>query len=896
VLANAMTALLLLGGAMATAEQTVRLESRWVAVGVQTGSGRWWLRDRRSGVRWPTAGEASAGVAAAFRGGFRQADRADGNTVRLTTAGGASVTFALVEGGRALEIRYAGDRLGDVRVLADAVGVTDTEGGFVVVPCREGLLIPAEGGKPFRRTFGTSEYEGCHMNMLGFVKAGSAMAVTWSDAYVSAEVRSARERGEGEKKTAKPQAAKTGAGTSAAPRGQPPFSQRVSASLVLRASARAARIWVLGKGDWNTVAAGYRAIAERKKLAVTLREKIRRNADAERMIGAANVKLWTCLARRMNEQSTKEESVNVRWTFAEAAQIAEHLHKDLGLRRCLFMIGGWTEGGYDCRHPDNLPANPECGGNRALAATIQRIQKLGFVGSLHDNYQDMYRDAKSWDPNCIEKHADGKLVTGGRWLGGRAYMVCAPKQLEMARRPQNLPGIRELFPAQSYFIDTTYAVGPRVCHDPAHRIGRNDDIAWKIKLSDYAREVFGLFGSECGREWALPHSDFFEGLVGVSGRYYHQLDAASLGATVIPFWEMVYHDCQICWGKYGYSAGAAGEYVAHHVLCARPLHYHSIGEHLYWKQPPERRGGRVDARVRVTGIDPTGARSFRIGYEWLVREAPRADWRVFVHFVTGKEIRFQDDHAATPPVKSWRAGQTVKIGPHDVAVPPTLRARSVDVYVGLFDPKNIGGRAALPGCDRERRVLVGKLHLKPALRFEPAPPAGARPAGPDLACHTRSDHGWAAGLHPIDVFLKNTQEVLGPLHAATAHQRLTKLEFVTADRSVRRATYGRGKEAVKVIVNFGRADTEVTAAPGGRAVLPPFGFIVAAPRFAAFHAKRWGGRSYDAGAMFTLKALDDKPLAGSARVRIFHAFGDPTIRWQGADHRVERERIIVPGR
>ena len=49
--------------------------------------------------------------------------------------------------------------------------------------------------------------------------------------------------------------------------------------------------------------------------------------------------------------------------FRVAAQIAAHLRRDLELDRVLFILGGWTEGGYDCRHPDNLPANPECGGN-----------------------------------------------------------------------------------------------------------------------------------------------------------------------------------------------------------------------------------------------------------------------------------------------------------------------------------------------------------------------------------------------------------------------------------------------------------------------------------------------------------------------------------------------------
>jgi hypothetical protein len=517
-------------------------------------------------------------------------------------------------------------------VLDDVLAITDIEGGYAIVPSREGLLIPANSGKAFKRVFGTSDYEGCHMNMLGFVKDGSALIVTWDNAYVFPELQSTRTSGKR-------------------------YSQRLTTTLELRRSANSMRLMPLGQGDFNTVAAGYRRYAEKQGLVTTLREKVSRDPHVELMIGASNAKLWTCLARRMNEESTKEESVRIRWTFNEAAQIAQHLKKDVGIERCLFMIGGWTEGGYDCRHPDNLPANPECGGNKGLTDAIEHIQDLGYVACLHDNVQDMYRDAKSWDPAFIEKRPDGSLIKGGRWLGGRAYMVCAPKQLELAKRPQNLPSIDKLFSPWSYFIDTTYAVGPRECHDPNHPIDRNDDIAWKIRLSDYAREQFGIFGSECGREWALPHSDFFEGLVAVSGRYFHNLKPEALGATVIPFFEMVYHDCQICYGKYGYAAEKAAEYVAHHVLCARPLHYHSFPDHLYWQSPREKDEGNSNSQL------------------------------------------------------------------------------------------------------------------------------------PDRSCYVRSDNGWAEGMHPLDIFLKNTHEVLGPLHRVTAHDRLTRLEYLTEDFKLRKATY-----------------------------------------------------------------------------------------------------------
>jgi hypothetical protein len=678
---------------------------------------------------------ANAGAATWLAGEVQETGTIDKTSVRLHWKSGAAVVFALDEEGNALEIRYEGKGDSPVRVLDDALAITDIEGGYAIVPCREGLLVPADSGKVFKRVFGTSDYEGCHMNMLGFAKGGSALIVTWDNAYVFPELQSTKPGGK-------------------------EYRQRLSATLELRRSASSLRLMPLGEGDFNTVAAGYRRYAEKQGLAVTLEEKIRRDPHVELMISASNAKLWTCLARRMNEESTKEESAKVRWTFDEAAQIAEHLSKDVGIERCLFMVGGWSEGGYDCRHPDNLPANPECGGNEGLADAIKRIQALGYVACLHDNVQDMYRDAKSWDPSFIEKRADGSLITGGRWLGGRAYMVCAPKQLELAKRPQNLPATNKLFSPWSYFIDTTYAVGPRECHDPNHPIDRNDDIAWKIRLSDYAREQFGVFGSECGREWALPHSDFFEGLVAVSGRYYHNLKPEELGATVIPFFEMVYHDCQICYGKYGYAADKAAEYVAHHVLCARPLHYHSFPDHLYWRSPAGKGEGNDDSQVS------------------------------------------------------------------------------------------------------------------------------------DRSCYVRSDNGWAEGMHSLDVFLKNTHEVLGPLQRVTAHDRLERLEFLTKDSKVRKATYGHGERATNVIVNFGTTEAQVKSTLGGDVVLPPWGFVIEGRRFAAFHARRWGGQEYGKGALFTLQAIDDKNLNEARRVRVFHAFGPTTIRWKGDFHKVQREQVI----
>ena len=477
----------------------------------------------------------------------------------------------------------------NVSLLDDVLGVTDAEHGYVVVPVREGLLVPADSGLSFTHRFDTSAYEGCHMQMLGVVQNGAAALLTWEDPYVAVDLRS----------ELLPSATNN---VTAAHRSQ--AHQRLSSSFVLSSTARVIRIQFLGKGDYVTIAKAYRRVAHNRGLLVTWDQKLKIDPERAKLFGAANIKLWSALDRRMNETSTKEESVRLNWTFDEAAQVAEHYKQDLRLDKVLFTVGGWIHRGYDNQHPDILPAAPECGGDPALADCSERVRKLGYLFCLHDNYQDIYRDSPSWDEHLIMKTDEQKLAMGGRWAGGRAYLTCSQMALGLAQRPQNLPAVKKLTSANSYFIDTTYAAGLQECYDLAHRLTRADDMKWKQALSDYARGLFGVFGSECGREWAIPHADFFEGLTGVSGHYYHDAKLPDeLGATVVPLFDMVYRDCIAMYGKYGYDPRQAADYVLYHISLGRPLNYHNIPAHLYWKQPGKEPATRNDGEDLFTRGD-----------------------------------------------------------------------------------------------------------------------------------------------------------------------------------------------------------------------------------------------------------------------------------------------------
>jgi hypothetical protein len=652
------------------------------------------------------------------------------------------VSVRVLKDQKTLEFAYSAApvlKVQSVRLLDDALWGSDGEKTCVLVPVREGLLIPADSGLAFTHNFDTYAYEGCHAAMLGVMKQGAAAMLTWADPYVAAEVKSALPNV-----------------------GWLNGKQALSTSLVLRKSAKSFRLHLLGRGDYVVIGKAYRQVARERGWLVTWREKLKGHPERARLFGAVNYKLWSVLSRSMNEESTKEESVTVHWTFDEAAQVAEHLKRDLKLDKVLFLMGGWIRRGYDNQHPDILPAAPECGGNEAFAACSRRIRQLGYVLGLHDNYQDMYRDSPSWDESYLMKNADGKVARGGRWAGGRAYLTCSQKAVELAKRPQNLPAVKDLTAADAYFIDTTYAAGLMECYDPKHPLTRGEDMKWKQAISDYARGLFGIFGSECGREWAIPHSDFFEGLTGVSGQHYHDTGLLKkLGAVPVPLFELVYRDCIAMYGKYGYDPARAAQYVLHHLVIGRPLNYHSIPSHLYWQRP--------------------------------AREA----------------------------------GQ-------------------------------------------------------PAVR----------PGGADPGVFTRAEGGWAQGLHPLDRFVKNTYEILSPLYELTAQVPLSAHQFLSPDRLVQRSVFGAGKDALTVTVNAGSGEWRCPSRAGGEVLLPPYGFLVDSPTFAAFHALSWGGVRYEKPVLFTLRALDGKPLNRSRQVRVFHAFGDARIQVGDTAHTVDKEATV----
>lgn len=313
------------------------------------------------------------------------------------------------------------------------------------------------------------------------------------------------------------------------------------------------------------MAARYKEYAKASGRYVTLQEKIRQNPEYAKIIGAPDVKIY-CYTNRLDNPYLKAWSepvlngyTKVNTTFEQVIEIAGEM-KDMGVEKCMILLGGWNRMGYDREHVDMWPPAENAGGIDGLKAACEAVKEKGYLFALHDNYDDFYPDAPSYDESYILRDADGSIHLGGVWDGGLCHIICPVRRKELLER--NLGLIQASIPLNGYYFDVLTSTSHYECYDERHPATRKEDLKYRFEMLKYLRENGLVVGGERGTDWAIPGLAFCEGLSG-GGTGYHYGISYQEGLT-IPLFYLVYRECVVGYWQHGTPYGR--EDHANHVL------------------------------------------------------------------------------------------------------------------------------------------------------------------------------------------------------------------------------------------------------------------------------------------------------------------------------------------
>ncbi|MBN2308492.1 MAG: hypothetical protein JXR94_05945 [Candidatus Hydrogenedentes bacterium] len=337
--------------------------------------------------------------------------------------------------------------------------------------------------------------------------------------------------------------------------------------------AREIAFYPLSRGEgYVEWAKRYRRILEEEGRFVTLAEKIARNPEVEKLVGAV---IWKhnvysgavpegvehgyslyMLAANQNEY----EGLPNNWGARELFDTA----KERGFDRLVVYNTGWNRGGFDSQYPTRFPPNPERGTEDEFsqAAAYARSLSADYVYSVHDNYLDVYRNSPEFDIDSIVTTKDGAPRKGGVWRGGRAYLICTANGIKYAER--DMPRVADMLGRGSIYIDVLGCVGLQACHHEAHPQGRCGDVAMRRRILQFIKDTMGSVATE-----GTP-MDCLCDIVDLGAYCYYHYVGGPIQMTPrpvpVPFWQLVYHDSVLNYTSESTFSAYGSEYILYVAL------------------------------------------------------------------------------------------------------------------------------------------------------------------------------------------------------------------------------------------------------------------------------------------------------------------------------------------
>lgn len=304
---------------------------------------------------------------------------------------------------------------------------------------------------------------------------------------------------------------------------------------------RRARLVFFESGDYVTLAKRYRRHAIETGLFVSLQEKIARQPQVGRMIGAPVIGPDICVRIQPGSHFHGKHPEKLT-SFAERAKQVRALAAR-GVKRAHVLVKGWGVRGYDNLHPDFLPPCPEAGGWEGMKAMSDACREVGFQFAIHDNYRDYYHDAPSFQKPYAVLRENGDVWCYSYWYGGMQSELCAsqaPAHLRRNLLALEQGGVR----VDGAYLDVFAVVPPEECYHPEHPMTRRQCMEHRAECFALIRARAGVVGSEEPSDWAVPHIDYVD--------HVHTAEAEGKPAGFpVPLFSLVYHDAMLVpWGNH----------------------------------------------------------------------------------------------------------------------------------------------------------------------------------------------------------------------------------------------------------------------------------------------------------------------------------------------------------
>lgn len=332
------------------------------------------------------------------------------------------------------------------------------------------------------------------------------------------------------------------------------------------------------KGDYNTVAKDYRSYLLNNNQLVKIDEKIEKNPNIKKIIGAPVLhhKIFSKINEKSQFYDKKGSNEILCATFYERAEQIRKLHS-LGLEKLYIHTDGWGKDGYDNNHPYILPPCEQAGGWEGFREFSRVSRELGYVFALHDQYRDYYYDSPVYDKEKAVTNIDGSNPYCSIWDGGEHTYLCSCFALDAVKKTYD-----ELYEngvdVQGAYLDVFSIMPGDECFHKDHSITREESMRLRGECFDYLNEKGFIMSSE---EPGMQTINYLALVHHGPHALIPQENGKAIGIPV-PLGNLVYHDClMVPWNwfnNWGIPKGEDGDLYG--VLNAGMPYIHPYGNSL----------------------------------------------------------------------------------------------------------------------------------------------------------------------------------------------------------------------------------------------------------------------------------------------------------------------------